>query len=105
MITLTELCHYKGYTTFERVPNDVNFAHVMRMHPNRVVLSAPTTAASFVFNGKPIPKEYYKELDSVDCTTLVFVDGSTIDVEESMSVIRKLLSDDKRKGETEEILG
>lgn len=103
MITLTELCHYKGDTTFERVPNDVNLAYVMRMYPNRAVLSAPTIAASLVFDGKPIPKEYYKELTSVDCTTLVFVDGSTIDVEESMSVIRKLLSDDKRG--TEELLG
>ena len=89
MITLTELYFSKTLMRFEETQTEINMSLVKRMRPNRIRMTAPTQGASLVF-GNHIPSEYYKEVAATDCTTLYFLDGSEVDVKETVDEIKQI---------------
>lgn len=89
MITLTELYFSKTSMRFEETPTEVNMSLVKCMRPNVSRITAPTMVASMVFGDK-IPSEYYKEVASTSCTTLYFLDGSEVDVKETVDEIKHI---------------
>ena len=87
MISLTRLTLEEGNPKIVRTPFEVNMHWVMNMSPCTITVTAPTQADCIVYRDD-VPKERYVVLDSAECTTLRFVDGSTVDVEESMERLK-----------------
>lgn len=94
MISLTRLSTENNNPKIVRTPIEVNMYWVMNMQSNRLTISAPTQVDSLVYRDG-VPKERYVKLDSADCTTLMFADGSTVDVEESIVQIKQMVKEDK----------
>ena len=86
MIILNELVFSDKDLSFTKQPLMVNLDFVIRMRPNRITMTAPTEVDSLIY-GDNVPKDHYKTISSTECTTLIFSDGSEIDVAEQMNQI------------------
>lgn len=91
MIKLTELRFNKETLSFEKVPVMVNEDFISNFGPNKITMSAPTIVACKIFGDDRVPDEYYKEIASTECTTIILKDRTEIDVAETLKQIEDII--------------